>query len=84
MTILKIYAPLICEIIMKGLVIASIAGAVAITYVLWDNREKKTWKDHQDSNVKIRIRKATERKLRSVKTTWLHLRKMLSKLLCWE
>ena len=41
MTILKIYAPLICEIIMKGLVIASIAGAVAITYVLWDNREKK-------------------------------------------
>ena len=64
MTILKIYAPLICEIIMKGLVIASIAGAAAITYVLWDNREKKTWKDHQDSNVKIRIRKA---KLRFVR-----------------
>ena len=42
MTILKIYAPLICKIIMNSLVIASIAGAAAITYVLWDNREKKT------------------------------------------
>ena len=41
MTFLETYAPLFCEVIMKLLVIASIAGVIAITYVLWDNREGK-------------------------------------------
>ena len=40
MTFLETYAPVFCKYLMAGLVIASIAGAVAITYVLWDNREK--------------------------------------------